>query len=180
VSDRADAVAVGRVTRVHGVHGEVSVLPLSEVEGRFEPGSVLSLGDGRRLTIERVRTNRGRLLVFFREIPDRTAAEALPGEYLLVEASEVPAAPEGAFWPHQLVGSEVVTDAGRSLGTLVEVIANPANDLWVARSEDGAEVLIPALRDVVVHVDLDARRVTVRPTPGLLRDNPEPEEEEPS
>jgi 16S rRNA processing protein RimM len=168
VSDRADAVAVGRITRVHGIHGEVSVLPLSEVEGRFEPGSVLALGDGRRLTVERVRPNRGRLLVSFREIPDRTAAEALPGEYLLVEASEVPAAPEGAFWPHQLVGSEVVTDAGRSIGTLVEVIANPANDLWVARSEDGAEVLIPALRAVVVHVDLEARRVTVRPIPGLL------------
>jgi 16S rRNA processing protein RimM len=168
VSDRADAVAVGRVTRVHGIHGEVSVLPLSEVEGRFRPGSVLALGDGRRLTVERVRTNRGRLLVSFREVADRTAAEALPGQYLLVAASEVPAAPEGAFWPHQLVGSEVVTDAGRSLGTLVEVIANPANDLWVARSEDGAEVLIPALRDVVVHVDLEARRVIVHPIPGLL------------
>jgi 16S rRNA processing protein RimM len=168
VSDRADAVAVGRVTRVHGIHGEVAVLPLSEVEGRFDPGSVLALGDGRRLTVERVRPDRGRLLVTFREIPDRTAAEALPGEYLLVEASDVPPAPEGAFWPHQLVGSEVVTDGGRTLGTLVEVIANPANDLWVARSDDGAEVLIPALRDVVVHVDLEARRITVRPIPGLI------------
>ena len=176
MSDRTDAVAVGRVTQVHGIHGEVSVLPLSEVEGRFEPGSVLFLGDGRHLTVERVRTNRGRLLVSFREIADRTAAEALPGEYLLVAASEVPPAPEGAFWPHQLVGSEVVTDAGRSLGTLVEVIANPANDLWVARSEDGAEVLIPALRDVVVHVDLEARRVTVRPIPGLLEGGGSPAE----
>jgi 16S rRNA processing protein RimM len=170
VTDPGGTVAVGRVTRVHGIHGEVSVLPLTEVEGRFEPGSVIALGDGRRLTVEEVRPDRGRLLVSFREVPDRTAAEELHGEYLLVDASEVPSAPEGAFWPHQLVGSEVVTDAGRSLGTLVEVIANPANDLWVARSTDGAEVLIPALRDVVVHVDLDARRVTVRPIPGLLEE----------
>jgi 16S rRNA processing protein RimM len=168
VSEPVETVAVGRVTRVHGIHGEVSVLPLSEVEGRFEPGSVLALGDGRRLTVERVRPHRGRLLVSFRELPDRSAAEALQGEYLLVAASEVPPAPEGAYWPHQLVGSEVVTEAGRSLGTLVEVIANPANDLWVARSEDGADVLIPALSDVVVSVDLEARRVTVRLTPGLL------------
>src|SRR5207244_2589748 len=82
-------VAVGRVTRAHGVRGEVSVFVLSEVEDRFEAGSTLLLEDGRPLTIGASRPNRGRILVKFEGIPDRTAAEALRGAYLFVPASEV-------------------------------------------------------------------------------------------
>jgi 16S rRNA processing protein RimM len=162
-----DRVAVGRITNAHGIHGEVSVLVLSEVAGRFDPGSTYSLEDGRVLTVEEVRPHRGRLLVRFRDVPDRTAAERLGQRYLFVPGAEVPPAPEGAFWPHQLEGCEVVTDDGRSLGVLTEVVLGVANDIWVARDGD-REVLIPALKDVVVEVDVDARRVVVHPIPGLL------------
>ena len=55
---------------------------------------------------------------------------------------------------------------GRS-GTLTDVIANPANDLWVARDDEGTETLVPALRDVIVEVDIEAKRVVVRDVPGL-------------
>jgi 16S rRNA processing protein RimM len=162
-----ERVAVGRVTSAHGVHGEVSVLVLSEVAERFDPGATFSLEDGRTLTIDEVRPHRGRLLVRFAEVPDRTAAERLGQQYLFVDRTEVPPAPEGAFWPHQLVGCEVVTDDGRPLGVLSEVVLGVANDVWVARDGD-REVLIPALKDVVVSVDVDARRVVVHPIPGLL------------
>jgi 16S rRNA processing protein RimM len=64
------------------------------------------------------------------------------------------------------VGLEVVTEEGRSLGRIAEVQGNPANDLWV--TDSGA--LIPAVREVVVGVDLEAGRVTIRELPGLLED----------
>ena len=166
-------IAVGRVTRAHGVRGEVSVLVLSENASRFDAGSAVVLEDGRMLTVEDARPNRGRLLVKFREVPDRTAAEPLNGEYLFVDEADLPEAPEGSFWPHQLEGCEVVTDQGRPLGHVVEVVAGIANDIWVARADED-EVLIPALADVVVSVDLTARRVTVREIPGLTA----PEERE--
>src|SRR5437763_10135144 len=113
-------VAVGRITRAHGVHGEAAVLVLSEIEERFSVGSSLVLEDGRRLTVRSARPHRGKLLVRFDELPDRTAVEPLTGEYLFVGANEVPAAPEGAFWPHELEGSEVLTEEGRSLGRIAE------------------------------------------------------------
>ncbi len=163
-SDRT--VAVGKITRAHGVTGEVAVLVLSEVEGRFADGAVLYLEDGRSLTVEESRPHRGRLLVRFREIPDRDRAERLLGMYLVVPEAEVPELPESAYWPHQLEGCEVVTEGGRSLGTLREVIANPANDIWVV-VDGGGETLVPALKDVVVSVDVDAKRVVVREIPGL-------------
>ena len=162
-------VAVGRITRAHGVRGEVSVLPLTDVEDRFEPPTRLFAGESedRPLTVQSSRPNRGHLLVRFEEILDRTGAEALAGSYLFVPASSSPSLPEGEFWPHQLIGAEVRTESGRSLGVLREVVHTNANDVWIARDEDGVESLVPALRDVILSVDTEARRVVVREVPGL-------------
>jgi 16S rRNA processing protein RimM len=160
-------IAVGRIARAHGVKGEVAVLPLSEVESRFQAGSQLFVGQGvRAVTVQASRPHRGRLLVSFGEVGDRDAAEALRGEYLFVPAEDVPELPEGEFWPHQLVGCEVVTESGRPLGSIREIMRTQANDVWAADGPSG-EVLVPALKDVVVSVDLERRRVIVREIPGL-------------
>ena len=161
-------VAVGRATRAHGVHGEVSVLSLTDVAERFAAGSRVFAGeDGTRpLTVRSSRPHRDRVLVRFEEIPDRTAAEALSGTYLFVPADSSPELPEGEFWPHQILGAEVRTESGRPLGTIAEIVRTQANDVWVTKGEDG-EALIPALRDLVVSVDLSAGRVVVREVPGL-------------
>jgi 16S rRNA processing protein RimM len=164
--NREPTVVVGRITRPHGLKGELSVLVLSEVEGRFAEGAVVYLEDGRALTVDAARRHRGGLLVKFREVPDRTAAERLARSVLVVPESSSPELPEGSWWDHQLVGCEVVTDSGRSLGTLREVIHTAANDVWSAVS-DGGETLIPALRDVIVSVDTGGKRIVVREVPGL-------------
>jgi 16S rRNA processing protein RimM len=161
------AVAVGRITGPHGIKGEVSVLVLSEVEDRFAQGAVVFLEDGRRLTVGSSRPHRGRLLVTFEEVPDRTAAERMARQVLFVPESMSPPLPEGSWWDHQLVGCAVVTDDGRPLGAIGEVIHTAANDVWSAVDEGGRETLIPALRDVVVSVDVTAKRVVVRSVPGL-------------
>lgn len=168
MSRRPDWIAVGRIARAHGVKGEVAVVPLSEVASRFEPGSVVYLdeSDRRPLEVRSVRPHRDRLLVEFEGVPDRTQAEALGGRYVFVPASSAPELPEGEFWAHQLVGAEVRTEAGRPLGTIREVIHTQANDVWVAEGEQG-EVLVPALKDVVASVDVEAGSVVVREVPGL-------------
>lgn len=164
--DPARRAAVGRITRAHGIRGEVAVMVLSEVEGRFDAGATVTLESGRTLRIADVRPNRGRLLVKFREIPDRTIAETLAGQYVFVGLEDVPPAPEGAFWPHQLEGCEVRTESGRPLGVVREVVSGPANDWWVVRA-NGEETMVPALKDVVLSVDVVARQVVVRDVPGL-------------
>lgn len=163
------SIAVGRVTRAHGVRGEVAVLLLSEVEDRFASGARLFTDDGRRLTVAATRPHGERLLVTFEEIPDRATAEALASRYLLVPVSQVPALPEGAYWPHELEGCEVVTESGRSIGTISEVIHGPATDFWRTVG-DGRETMVPALRDLVASVDISGRRVVVRDLPELLEE----------
>ncbi len=76
-------------------------------------------------------------------------------------------ASRGEYWPFQLEGCDVVTESGRSLGIVSDVIPNPANDLWVAVDAGGAETLVPAIRDVIVEVDIEAKCIVVRDVPGL-------------
>ena len=160
-------VAVGRITRPHGVTGEVAVVVLSEVPERFADGATVWLEDGRALTVGSSRPYRDRLLVRFREIADRTHAEALHGALLVVPESMSPSLPEGSWWDHQLGGCAVTTDTGRALGTLTEVIHTAANDVWSVLDEERAETLVPVLRDVLVSVDVTGRRIVVREIPGL-------------
>lgn len=160
-------VAVGRITRAHGVHGEVTVLVLSEVPGRFADGAALRLEDGRELIVSSSRPHKDRLLVRFREVRDRAQAEALQGAFLVVPESASPRLAEGSWWDHRIEGCVVQTDGGRILGTVREVIHTAANDVWSAVGDAGVETLIPVLRDVLVSVDVDAKRIVIREIPGL-------------
>jgi 16S rRNA processing protein RimM len=160
-------VVVGKVTKAHGLRGEVVVLVFSDNPDRFEPGSSMFLENGREVRVRASRPNGGRMLVTFEGVDDRNAAEALRGLTLVVPRSFLPELPEGEFWPHQLEGCLVVTESGRTLGAISDVVANRANDLWVTVDESGAETMVPAIREVIVDVDIGAGRVLVRDIPGL-------------
>jgi 16S rRNA processing protein RimM len=159
-------VVVGRITKAHGLRGEVAVQVFSDNPDRFADGATVYLEGGRALTVTTARWTGARLLVAFEGVPDRTAAEALRGRSLVVPRSMLPELAEGEYWPHELIGCEVVTEAGRSLGRVTDVIENPANDLW-AVDDDGVEVLIPAIREVVTEIDIEGGRIVVRDLPGL-------------
>jgi 16S rRNA processing protein RimM len=160
-------VVVGKVTKAHGLKGEVTILSLSDNPNRFDAGSTVFTEDGRQLIVDSSRRNGARLLVTFRGVMDRTGADALRGVTLVVPVSMLPELEPGEFWPHQLEGCEVVTESGRSLGRITDVIPNPANDIWVVVDESGTESLLPAISQVISDVDLDAERVLVKDIAGL-------------
>jgi 16S rRNA processing protein RimM len=160
-------VAVGRITRAHGVQGELAVLVISEVPGRFADGETVWLEDGRTLTVESSRPHKDRLLVRFREVQSREQAEGLQKALLVVPESLSPELPEGSWWDHRIVGCAVETDTGRALGSVSDVIHTGANDVWSAVDDEGVETLIPVLQDVIVEVDVDGGRIVVREIPGL-------------
>jgi 16S rRNA processing protein RimM len=164
---REPTVVVGKITKAHGVKGEVAVEVRSDNPDRFTDGAVVFTSDGRELTIERVHAHGQRTLVRFVGVADRTAAESITGTLLEIPESWLPELGEGEYWPFELEGCAIVTDAGRELGIVSEVIPNPANDLWVALDDAGNETLVPALRDVIVEVDVAGRRILVRDIPGL-------------
>lgn len=160
-------VVVGRITRAHGVTGEVAVLVISEVSDRFADGATVWLEDGRTLTVASSRPHKDRLLVRFREVTGREQAQALQKAVLVVPESSSPELPDGSWWDHRIVGCVLSTDTGRELGTIRDVIHTAANDVWSVVDAGGVETLIPVLADVLVLVDVVAKRIVVHEIPGL-------------
>ena len=152
-------VRVGLVVGAFGIAGAVKVRSLTDFPARFAPGSELFL-DGATHRVEWSREQTTGLVVKLAGVDSRTDAQARRGRYLEVPDDALEPLPPGRWYHHQLVGLSVATAGGRDLGSLVEVVPNPANDVWVARRER-EEHLIPAVRDAVLEVDLAAGRVTV-------------------
>jgi len=132
---------------------------LTDFSDRFDRGSRLLI-DGAEVRVEWSRPAPGGLVVKLAGVDDRDGAEVYRGKYMEVGEDAGRPAGDGRFYHHQLIGLDVVTAAGRGLGRIAEVLEKPANDVWVSR--DGAvEHLIPATKDAVVSVDLDAARIVV-------------------
>jgi 16S rRNA processing protein RimM len=132
---------VGRVAKPHGLKGEVIVELLTDRVERVAPGVALQTDQG-ALVVEYSRPHQHRWIVAFEGVRDRTGADALRGVVLRAESIDDPE----TLWIHELIGSEVEDAAGRPLGKVSAVEANPASDLLVLE----AGGLIP-LRFVVEH-----------------------------
>lgn len=154
-----DLLEVGRVTKAHGLRGEVVVALVTNRSERVEPGSVLH-GPERPLVVQSSRpfeaTGDGRWIVLFAGLFDRTGAEALRGTVLRAPPLDDPE----ALWTHELIGADVVDAMGAVLGVVASLEANPASDLLVLIGGG----LIP-LRFVTAH---ERGRVTVDIPAGLL------------
>ena len=162
-----DRVAVGRINTTWGLRGHVKVTPFTTNPTRFRPGAVLFL-KGEPHTILELNTSQGYPIVKFEGYADFAAAAALRGVTIEINASDLPRLPPGEYYLHDLEGLDVVTDTGDHLGTLEQVLTTGANDVYVVRRDGSPDALIPAIPDVVLAVDIEARCMTIHLMPGLL------------
>lgn len=167
-------VVIGEIIKVRGIRGEVVVRGESDVPDRFSKltGALVLQPDGGATFhgIEWVRQLQSDHLVKFAGIDDRQVAkEVLVGCSLAIRRDQVPPAGEDESYHFELVGLEVVRSDGRRLGRLESIIETGANDVYVVRGPAG-EVLVPATREAIERVDVEAGRMTVRPLPGLFDD----------
>jgi 16S rRNA processing protein RimM len=168
-------IVVGRVGRAHGIRGEVRVDSRTDsVDVRFAAGAVLrpDRGDHAALTVRTARAHSGALLVRFAEIGDRTAAESLRGVALFADVAE-DERPDDAeeFYDRQLVGLQARTPTGEAIGAVVDVLHLPGHEVLVLDKLDGAEALVPFVREFVPSIDLEAGAVVIDDRPGLLEES---------
>ena len=149
---------VGKTGRAHGVRGDISVDLLTDREERLARGARLKIGT-RWVTVASARVAGPRWLVHFEGFDDRTAVEVLQGQPMLAEPLP-PVEGDDALYVHDLVGAEVVDEAGTSYGRCTSVLANPAHD--ILELDSGA--LVP----VVFVVSHSAGTVVIAPPEGLF------------
>ena len=161
-------VAVGRIAGAWGIRGHVKIQPFTDSAERFAPGAEVYLDDGETaVEIESARPHRAGLVARLGGVSDRNAAESLAGALLTVPEDSLEALPEGVYYHFQLIGMAVSAEDGEALGEIAEILETPGNDVYVVRKEGARDLLIPALKEVALEIDVPAARMTVRLPPGL-------------
>lgn len=155
-------VAVGRVLSPFGLKGEVRLQPLTDNAERFLPKSRVWAGT-QPLTIEAAREAQGYVYLSFKGFHDRSSVEPFTHALLQVPESALAPLEEGIYYRFQLIGLAVVSPSDEILGTLDEIIETGANDVYRVRRPDGSDMLLPALPDVILNVDLDAKQMVADP-----------------
>ena len=164
-------LVIGQITKPHGVRGEVRVMPHTDLPERFTWLEAVFVGDtnGEPVAVEHARLHKTMVLLKLAGVNGRDAAEALRDKLLYVSELEAIPLDEDEYFLFELEGMEVVTDDGRILGTLIEVLETKANNVFVVRGENG-EVLLPDTEEVIQEIDFENGRIHVNLLPGLLPD----------
>lgn len=162
-------VTVGEVLTTFGHRGEVKVRPETDSPEHFQKLEQVRLvggeADGRMLRIEKARLHKRAVIIKFAGIDDMSAAETLRGAEIRVRESQLMPLERDQYYIHDIIGLDVITTDGRRLGKIKEVIRSPANDVYVTD-----RAMIPAVKEFVVSIDLQEKRMVVRPVEGLVQE----------
>ncbi len=162
---------VGVISSTHGVKGEVKVYPTTDDSGRFNDLKKVLLDTGREqmeLEIQGVKFFKNMVILKFKGYDSINDIEKYKGKDLLITRDQaVELGPDENFIV-DLIGLSVITEDGEEFGALTDVIKTGANDVYEVKTKEGKEVLLPAIKDCVLKVDLENGTVTVRIMDGLL------------
>jgi 16S rRNA processing protein RimM len=165
-------LAVGILRRPHGVSGEIMLEVVTDFPERLRPGVTLYVGEDvyRPIKLQRRRTANQALIVSFAEYSTPEEVGELRNQWVFVRAADRPPLPEGEYYHHQLIGLRVVTEEGRSLGWVKQILDTGANEVYIVQPARGPEILLPAIAEVILKVDLAAGEMRIHLLPGLLPD----------
>jgi 16S rRNA processing protein RimM len=168
---KEELIPIGKISGAHGIRGEVKLAPYGPLDD-IQWDTVYIAGHGKAPEPRKVlsrRLHKGAYLVFLGGVPDRNAAETLAGHEVFVRRYAIPDAGEGEFYYADLVGMEVFTEEGKLIGRVDNVFSTGGNDVFEVSGPFG-EVLIPAIESVIILVEPEKRKITVRLLEGLLPD----------
>lgn len=170
--DKNNMLRVGVISNTHGVHGEVKVYPTTDDLSRFDYLKQVYLDTKKELielTVTGVKYFKGQAILKFKEFDNLNDVEKFKQMDLLVTRENAIPLEEGEYFVFDLIGLPVYedTDAENPLGTLTEILETAANNVYVVKTKDDKEILIPVIDDCKRVIDLENKRITVTLLPGL-------------
>jgi len=169
-------VVIGVVGKPHGIRGFVKVRPLTDFPERYYELRRVFLvprrGPRKEVVIEALQVQGEFFLLKFAGIDTREQAEQLRGMDLAVPQEECVKLPPDHYYHFDLIGLRVVLSHGETVGTVTDVQDFPAQDILIVRTQEGAEVMIPFVKEIVLRVSLEEGIVELAEWPGLLEGGP--------
>lgn len=164
-------ITIGRAQKTHGVKGEIRIEPLTDHRERFSGlrrvFMTSSRGESRECKVRSVRYMGSSPLLQLEGYESLEKARALNGWLVQVPEEEAVPLPDGQFYWFELIGMEVVTEAGERLGRIVDIFETGSNDVYVVKA-GRKEVYLPATKEVIRQVDRAAKRMVIHVMDGLL------------
>ena len=166
-----DIFQVGAITSIHGVRGEVKVFPTTDDVRRFKKLKEVLLDTGKEmlaLEIESVKFFKQFVILKFKGIESLNDVEKYRSKNLYVTRENAVKLRKDEYFIADLIGLSVLTDEKSQLGELIDVIQTGANDVYVVKMADGKEVLLPAIKECILNVDMEERQMMVHVLDGLM------------
>lgn len=161
---------VGVISSTHGIRGEVKVFPTTDDPSRFKKLKKVLLDTEKErieLEVQSVKFFKQFVIVKFRGIDNINDIEKYKGKGLLVPREDAVRLERDEYYIADLIGMEVYTDEGR-FGVLKDVIETGANEVYIIDSDEHGEVLVPAIRQCILDVDIENRTMKIRLLDGLI------------
>mgnify|MGYP002579533952 FL=1 len=162
---------VGVISSTHGVRGEVKVFPTTDDVTRFRQLKKVYLDTGREmlpLEIQKVKFFKQFAILKFKGIDNINDIEKYRGKSLMIDREDAVDLDEDEYFIADMIGMKVCTEDGGEFGTLKDVMETGANDVYIIDSPEHGEVLIPAIRECILDVDMDEERMTIHLMEGLV------------
>lgn len=166
-----DLLKVGVITTTHGVRGEVKVFPTTDEASRFLSLDYVLMDTGKemkRLEIQNVKFFKNLAILKFKGIDNINDIEIYKGCELWIPREEGQELGENEYYIADLLGMKVVLEDGKEFGTLKDVMETGANDVYVVSTKEGKEVLLPAIKECILNIDLQKNEMTVHLMKGLI------------
>lgn len=162
---------VGVITSAHGIKGEVKVFPTTDDAKRFKELKEVILDTGKEyipMEIEHVKFFKNMVILKFRGYDNINEIEKYKSRDLLITRDQAVDLEPDEYFITDLIGLAVVSDQGAELGILKDVLETGANDVYVVAMKDGKELMLPAIGDCILNVDLEQGRMEVHVLEGLM------------
>ena len=162
---------VGVISSTHGVRGEVKVFPTTDDVKRFKKLKKVILDTGKEqlpLEIEGVKFFKQFVILKFRGIDNINDIEKYKGKRLLVDREHAVKLKKDEYFIADMIGMDVFTEDGELFGALKDVMETGANDVYIIEMSDGKEVLVPAIKQCILDVDIENRKMVIHLLEGLV------------
>ena len=168
-----DFFRIGIIANTHALGGELKIFPTTDDPTRYDDMPSLTIARtgnyaiSTSYTVERVRHQKGMIILKLLGIDSIETAEKLKGSEIIVSREDALPLEDGEYYWADLIGLRVVTDEGEELGRIGEIFATGANDVYSVNRAEGKPILIPAIKQCILDVDTDEGVMTVHLMKGL-------------
>ncbi len=154
-----DLIIIGTIVKPQGIKGEVKIIAYSNDVQRLTMFKGFYIG-GIEYSVEKARANGNSIVVKFSHIKDRNQAELLRGKDILIKKSELLEPEKGKYYIADLIGCDIIID-GNGIGKLTEILQHGSADVYVCKLDSGGQLLFPALKDVILEVNMDSKQIVL-------------------